>query len=416
MVAKIISGKSIRAALSYNENKVDQGKAELIWQSGFKKEVQRLNFHDKLGRFQNLTKRNKRAKTNAVHISLNFAVNERVDETQLNAIARDYMEGIGFGDQPFLVYLHKDAGHPHIHIVTTNIRHSGERISLHNLGKTKSEEARKLIEKRYGLVPAQQHRELYKSKALALSKVFYGKDDTKRAISNVVHGVIQSYRFTSLPEFNAVLSCYNVFADRGSRDSVMYAKKGLRYWAMDEHGKKVGIPIKASSIYSSPTLQKLELKFASKKIARKPNADQLKAAIDRVMKNKITSERFERALSTYGIDVLFRRNGEGRLYGVTFVDHNTKCVFNGSDLGKAYSANALSQWFLSSQTAGKAYRLSGSNERSQYLSPITNGTVGRFYLGKGNLLEELLKPEFDDNLENNELKRKRKKRRRKIQN
>lgn len=63
------------------------------------------------------------------------------------------------------------------------------------------------------------------------------------------------------------------------------------------------------------------------------------------MKAKASPAGFQQALSSKGINVLFRRNEEGRLYGVTFIDHNTKSVFNGSDLGKSYSANALSQWF-----------------------------------------------------------------------
>ena len=139
MVAKIISGKSLIGALNYNENKVHQGKAELIFQSGYAKDLIQLNFNDKLLRLKDLTLRNKRVKTNTVHISLNFSTNERLPPDLLGEIANEYMERIGFGNQPYLVYKHNDAAHPHVHIVSTNIKSSGERISLHNLGSTKSE-------------------------------------------------------------------------------------------------------------------------------------------------------------------------------------------------------------------------------------------------------------------------------------
>ncbi|TCK80911.1 relaxase/mobilization nuclease domain-containing protein [Albibacterium bauzanense] len=344
MVAKIMSGRNIAGALNYNERKVNQGKAELIGQYGFHKELQHLNFYDKLQRFTNLTMSNQRSKTNSVHISLNFAVGEQISDSKLIEIADQYMNEIGFQDQPYLVYAHNDAGHPHIHIVTTNIKSTGKRISLHNLGKTKSEEARKAIEIQYGLIPAKQA-ELRKTENQRLSKVNYGTDDTKRAISNVVQGVVSTYKFSSLSEFNAALSCFNVVADRGSKNSTMYAKNGLLYWALDEKGRKVGIPIKASSIYSSPTLKSLERKFESNKKRKSTQKGQLKTSIDQVMKAKASPAGFQQALSSKGINVLFRRNEEGRLYGVTFIDHNTKSVFNGSDLGKSYSANALSQWF-----------------------------------------------------------------------
>src|SRR5690606_38178624 len=157
--------------------------------------------------------------------------------------------------------------------------------------------------------------------------------------------VVGTYKFSSLPELNAALSCFNVVADRGSKNSTMYAKNGLLYWALDEKGRKVGIPIKASSIYSSPTLKNLERKFESNKRQKGTHKDQLRASIDLVMKAKASPAGFQQALSSKGINVLFRRNEEGRLYGITFIDHNTRSVFNGSDLGKSYSANALSQWF-----------------------------------------------------------------------
>src|SRR5690606_17840337 len=283
-------------------------------------DLQHLNFYDKLQRFTNLAMRNQRSKTNSVHISLNFAVGEQVPDSKLIKIADQYMNKIGFQDQPYLVYAHKDAGHPHIHIVTTNIKSTGERISLHNLGRTKSEEARKAIEIQYGLIPAKQS-EPRKAETQRFSKVIYGKDDTKRAISNVVRGVVSTYKFSSLPELNAALSCFNVVADRGSKNSTMYTKNGLLYWVLDEKGQKVGIPIKASSIYSSPTLKNLQRKYESNKKQKGTQKDQLRTSIDQVMKAKASPAGFQRALSSKGIDVLFRRNEEGRLYGITFIDH-----------------------------------------------------------------------------------------------
>jgi len=135
MVAKITVPNSIKKALNYNEQKMKEGKAECIYAHNFLKEHEHLNFYEKLKRFERLISLNKRASTNAVHISLNFALNEKNEKEKLAEIASVYMDKIGFGEQPYLVYQHLDAGHPHIHIVTTNIQQSGKRISLHNIGK-----------------------------------------------------------------------------------------------------------------------------------------------------------------------------------------------------------------------------------------------------------------------------------------
>jgi hypothetical protein len=143
MVAKITIPNSIKRALNYNEQKMKEGVAECIYAHSFLKEAEQLNFYEKLNRFEKLIALNRRASTNTVHISLNFGLNEKIEKGKLIEIAFDYMEKIGFAEQPYLVYQHLDAGHPHIHIVTTNIQNDGGRISLHNLGRNDSTKARK---------------------------------------------------------------------------------------------------------------------------------------------------------------------------------------------------------------------------------------------------------------------------------
>ncbi|WP_370583478.1 relaxase/mobilization nuclease domain-containing protein [Pedobacter sp. ASV12] len=60
------------------------------------------------------------------HISLNFEASEKIDNTKMQQIAIAYMELIGFGDQPYLVYRHNDIAHQHTHIATTSIQRDGK--------------------------------------------------------------------------------------------------------------------------------------------------------------------------------------------------------------------------------------------------------------------------------------------------
>jgi len=46
------------------------------------------------------------------------------------------------------------------------------------------------------------------------------------------------------------------------------------------------------------------------------------------------------------MSVVFRTNDEGRIYGATFIDHEKKCVFNGSRLGREFSANVFNDVFI----------------------------------------------------------------------
>ncbi len=260
MVARIKWGKTIRGVLNYNEKKVKEGMAHCIDAVGFGMEAEDLTFKNKLNRFKNLTDRNAITKTNTVHISLNFAPDEKLSKETLKQIAQSYMEKIGFGEQPYLVYQHEDAAHPHIHIAAVTIKENGDRIELNNIFKEKSEPARKAIEEEFGLIKAEDRKKQFntKLKPADLKKALYGKTETKAAISNIVRAVFNNYKYSNLKEYNDILKQFNVTAITGEPGTKMFENGGLTYQLIARDGKRVGVPIKSSSIYEKPTLKKIE--------------------------------------------------------------------------------------------------------------------------------------------------------------
>ncbi|EHQ24607.1 relaxase/mobilization nuclease domain-containing protein [Mucilaginibacter paludis] len=347
MVGKISIGKSLIGVLNYNENKVKEGHAVCLDAVGYGREANELSFYEKLNRMQRLTALNPKAKTNALHISLNFDPSEKPNDDLLKTIAASYMDKIGFGDQPYLIYRHTDAGHDHIHIMTTNIKSDGSRIDMHNIGMNRSGPATRELEIEFGLVKAEEKKNQEPFVLKPLTPINYGKTETKRAISNTVNAVIRTYRFTSLPEYNAALRQFNVVADAGEKGSRMQENKGLLYYITDEKGNKKSVGIKASSIYGKPTISELEKQFVKNEESRKENQKAVKDKIDRVLADPgiTTKEELIKALHRQQLYALLRTNEQGRLYGATFVDNEYKVVFNGSNLGKAYSANALNERF-----------------------------------------------------------------------
>jgi hypothetical protein len=348
MVARILNPSNIRRPLNYNEKKVEKGCAELIHGSGYLKDLTELNFHEKLEGFTRLIERNN-SKTNSLHISLNFANTDQLDKEKLIQIADDYMDRIGFGSQPYLVYQHNDAGHPHVHIVTTTIKADGKRIDTFRIGANKSETARKEIEIAYGLTKAENSKieESFKLKPVQVEKALYGKSETKRAILNVLEAVLKKYNYTSLPELNALLQQYNIRADRGGEDSQSYRHHGLLYQLLNEQGKPVGMRIKASDFYSEPTLPNLEQLFSANKEspARIKNKQKLVIALKLALLNagNVTLSQLMTNLQKQGIQMVLRKNATGLVYGITYVDHRNKTVFNGSDLDtrKQFSAKGI---------------------------------------------------------------------------
>ena len=80
-------------------------------------------------------------------------------------------------------------------------------------------------------------------------------------------------------------------------------------------------------------------------LSKKDMTGRSKAVVSAAMKTTNTKDEFVKALQEKAIDVVFRTNDAGRIYGVTFIDHENKVVLNGSRLGKSFSANVFHDWF-----------------------------------------------------------------------
>jgi hypothetical protein len=398
MVAVIKTGHSIHRILNYNENKVKEGVAKCLAAANYPKDTERLSFNNKLNRLLHQAALNTNVSRNSVHVSLNFDPSENHSKEKLENIANTYMELIGFGSQPYLVYQHSDAGHPHIHIVSIKVREDGSRIDTQNIGRNQSEKARKEIEIEFDLVKADSHKRAnqYLLKALSVEKLQYGKSETKRGITNVLNEVLMSYKYTSIPELNAALKQFNVMADRGSENSRIYKNNGLTYRLLDDKGKKIGVPIKASDFYNKPTLKFLEQRFLINDKERLPHKARVKNAIDTVLLQKmnVNLQTLMSALEKEGIQTILRQNNESIIYGITYVDNKTKCVFNGSDLGKAYSAKDLLARCIDSISVEKKKEKKVAGERKnievkQYKQPDFEKEKT---IAEPNLLEQLMQP------------------------
>jgi hypothetical protein len=282
MVAVIKTGHSINRIVNYNENKVKEGVAHCIGAANYPVDVEELSFKLKLNRLIKQAALNENVACNSVHISLNFDPAEQLSMEHLIKIADTYMQKIGFGGQPYLLYQHHDSGHPHVHIVTTNIKEDGRRIDLHNLGRNQSETARKEIEQSFGLIRAEdsKKRAAYTLKPVNIQRVLYGRTETRSAIANVLAAVLPNYKFSSLPELNAILKQYNIMADRGGEHSRIFTHRGLVYRVLDKQGNKVGVPIKSSDFYNKTTLSFLEGKFNHNELAKQPFKARVKNVID----------------------------------------------------------------------------------------------------------------------------------------
>ena len=122
----------------------------------------------------------------------------------------------------------------------------------------------------------------------------------------------------------------------------MYQKKGLTYRVLDEAGRPIGTPIKASAFHMKPTLPHLEKMFIQNETLKSSHLKRVKTSIDWILKSPPKGmDAFVLALEKEQISAVLWKGKADVLYGITYIDHKTKSVFNGSELGKEYSAKAI---------------------------------------------------------------------------
>lgn len=343
MRPKITPCRNIAKSLTYNERKVTLGIAECLEAANFLKTLPHLSFEDKLRRFEKRMDLNERVCTNQ-HITLNFDPSDRLSNDQMKKITKQYMKDIGFERQPYIVYRHKDAGHPHCHIVTTHVQKDGDPMELYNIGRNQSEKARQRIEAEFGLVTAEMKKKMreLQQKVDGVQKIRYGESSLARSMSTILEHVTENYKYTSLEELNTILRLYNVEAYRGREGSQLYQNRGLLYRALDEHGKYIGVPLKASFFDCKPTLNNLEMKFELNRSLKLEYQQRTASAIQwQLIQSPDNLEDFTDQLARERITMILHPDKDGTCKGVSYVDFQYKCIYDGDDLGRHADRRAI---------------------------------------------------------------------------
>lgn len=345
MVAKINYGSSLFGALAYNGEKVNEGVAKILETNKvFSPADGAHDISACMQDFMAYMPSHVLTKKPVIHISLNPHPDDSLTDEQFSAIAWEYIEKMGYANQPFIVYKHEDIDRHHLHIVTLVVDERGKKINDGNNFYT-STRILKELEQKYGLIPAQMRKE---KEVFRLQKVCYGDgENLKKQLVSVIRPAAKFYHCPSFKEYRALLSTYNICVEELKGEMYEKPYNGLVYFATDDKGKKVGNPFKASLFGKAVGYEALQNRFkASKeKLKEKHLAPKTKAVVAGALRRSATKEDFRTNLHHKGIDVLFRENEQGRLYGITFIDQNNGCVVNGSRLGKELSANAVAEWF-----------------------------------------------------------------------
>ncbi|WP_418263670.1 conjugal transfer protein MobB [Flavobacterium faecale] len=347
MIAKIGRGANIIGALSYNQLKVDKENGEILATHRIRETVNGSYTVAQLYHsFEPYLIANKRTEKPVLHISLNPDPRDQVSDENFKQIANDYMKLMGYQDQPYVVFKHTDIERTHIHIVSTCVDRNGKKIS-DTYEKFRSMDACRELEQKFKLIPATAKE--HNPKKELFRPVDYRAGNIKSQLASVVRQLPKYYQFQSLGTYNALLSLFNITAEEVKGELHGKPKQGLVYFVLNEQGEKVSNPFKSSLFGKHAGLENLQKQFEKSKEKMNPSSSKtiLKNTIEIAMHTATNETEFKKQLLEQGINFVARRNTEGRIYGMTFIDHESRTVWNGSQLGKNLSANVFNEWWKS---------------------------------------------------------------------
>ena len=318
MVGKIYApAPSVSSAVNYNEKKVAEGKASVTFSSKI------ADPKNPMKTFEIYEKGSLRTQKKSFHASINPSVTDKITEDKMADFIRDYMEKMGYGNQPYMVYKHWDIGRLHWHITSVRIDENGRKIPDHQEHR-RSQQALKELAEKYGFEVGKSKGE----KKTAGANPYNGFDKKAGEFADQMEKIAalaMQYHFKEDRHFDVVMRSFNV--EVVHRPDGTTALIGLD----PKTGKHVTEPITSKKI---PTLDQIrdhieQCKKNSVKTREKQRITNITSA---GLKNCKTMLHLRRYLTKSGIYLDLSITKDGKIFGVTLVDHHTKCVFKASEL------------------------------------------------------------------------------------
>ena len=394
MIAKISATENLGGALGYNFKKMEKGEANILLAAElYQSKEGRYTMEDVLADMEALIPKNCRTKKTVFHCSLNPHPDEKLSDERLTQIAKEYMEALGYGNQPYIVFKHSDISREHIHIVSLRVDSRGQKIN-DKFEKRRSKQITDILERKFGLIPSSK----VADKAVEETpKIDITRGNIKEQVASALRMVLKHYRFCSLGELNAILSAYNLAVEEVKTEFRGKKYDGLVYVPTDDKGDKVSSPIHASDIGRGVGYTAVQNRMQKSKQTIKPLIPTVRRKVLEVMRTSPdTKEKLQQKLEEQGLRVVMRRNESGRIYGITFIDDKEGIALNGSRLGKGYTANVFNTYFSNpthnpfldeTQYGSPSARL----EQSATVQPLqSNAEEG------DNLIDELIKDMVGD--------------------
>ena len=343
MIAKISSTENLGGALGYNFKKVEKEEASILLAQGlYQNKEGTYTMAEVFADMQAVIPEKCRTKKMVFHCSLNPHPDEKLSDETLTQIAKEYMETLGYGKQPYIVFKHNDIAREHIHIVSLRVDSEGKKIN-DKFEKRRSKQITDTLERKYNLITSSKVSGKVETET---PKVDIDRGNIKEQVASIIRMVLKHYKFCSLGELNAILNKYNLAVEEVKTEFRGKKYDGLVYVPTDDKRGKVSTPIHASDIGRGVGYTAVQNRMQKSKQNVKPLIPTVRNKVLQAMRTSPkTEEELRQRLEEQGLRVVIRKNESGRIYGITFIDDEQGVALNGSRLGKGYAANVFNAYF-----------------------------------------------------------------------
>lgn len=324
MVIKVYAAApSASSAVQYNERKVAVGKASVIYSAGIS------DVNNPMKTFSVYENGSIRAQNLSFHASVNPGATEKLTDEQVAALVKAWMEKMGYGKQPFIVYKHIDTGRIHYHIVSVRVDENGRKIT-DSMEWRRSQAAMRELSKKYGISIG--NRETFAKQQEKNTNPYQGFDPKSGNFGGQIAQIANlamTYYFRWPEQFDLIMESLGI--------KVIHRENGsCAFIGLDSKTHKpVTSPIEDSGI-RYPSLDAIQRRadfckslIKTREKQRVANAAKTALSPQKAIKTEAHALRY---LARWGIFTKFSKTADGKIFGVSFVDHKNKCVFKASDL------------------------------------------------------------------------------------
>lgn len=328
------SSPTMAGTLRYNEDKVRSGVASVLCTANIGSDdldVVNMVFEQ----------REREAIRELEHVSFQMSVNpsesDGIDESHIPAFVEELMEGLGYGDQPWVVFRHNDIERVHYHVVSIRVDEDGRKIRDY-YEKRQCDRIVQALESKYGYIKGRGEEPSERERS-ALPVFSEGSGDVVRSIEDCVRDSL-SYLFTTERQFAEILRCHGVRVQEGlgTRDLSVH----LSFQGLDREGRPCTGSISDAQL-SFDVRDTLDRRLEECRMTDPTqNRSELRQALSEALRSSGDIPSLQTALRGKHIDLVIYTDREGKPRGTTLIDHRSRCAFKGSEISRTLSGSLLS--------------------------------------------------------------------------